>query len=404
MAKIFVGSMNAGGGGGGVAPNPTSGFVPVQLSGSFVDSLIQSSDDQGNNTIVELDDTTQTIRLICGTSMVLMDGTTDVIRLDGTNGIDLNGGVFINNHLGLPILRFLSNGAIHPALKVSGSILDVVNGNDTQFMPLRARSLNVQTDVVASNNVVTNNDFVFLLRSVIESPTDGILTILNNALTDFNRLNFGGNTASFPAIKRNSTTLQVRLADDSGDANLTAREITASNRIVATVELQIASRSNLSSLVDSNFTLYNNAKNGFNLLQFGGITASFPALKRSATELQVRLADDSGFANIRAGNLVTEAPITSVNTSMGFRCNNTATNIMILHQTSGLNINTSGATQNVASAVLQVDSTTKGFLPPRMTVLQRLAITSPAIGLMVYQTDGTEGLYINKSSGWTFII
>ena len=42
-----------------------------------------------------------------------------------------------------------------------------------------------------------------------------------------------------------------------------------------------------------------------------------------------------------------------------------------------------------ASAALQVDSTTKGFLPPRMTATQRAAITSPASGSIVYQTDGS---------------
>jgi hypothetical protein len=39
-----------------------------------------------------------------------------------------------------------------------------------------------------------------------------------------------------------------------------------------------------------------------------------------------------------------------------------------------------------ASAILQADSTTKGFLPPRMTTTQKNAITSPAAGLMVYDT------------------
>jgi hypothetical protein len=57
-----------------------------------------------------------------------------------------------------------------------------------------------------------------------------------------------------------------------------------------------------------------------------------------------------------------------------------------------------------ASAILQADSTTKGFLPPRMTNAQRTAISSPTIGLMVYCTDATEGLYVYKSTGWTFII
>ena len=44
------------------------------------------------------------------------------------------------------------------------------------------------------------------------------------------------------------------------------------------------------------------------------------------------------------------------------------------------------------------------FLPPVMTQAQRLAISLPEIGLIVYQTDATEGLYVNKSGGWTFIV
>lgn len=39
------------------------------------------------------------------------------------------------------------------------------------------------------------------------------------------------------------------------------------------------------------------------------------------------------------------------------------------------------------SAKLEVTSTTKGFLPPRMTTAQKNAISSPAAGLMVYDTD-----------------
>jgi hypothetical protein len=53
-----------------------------------------------------------------------------------------------------------------------------------------------------------------------------------------------------------------------------------------------------------------------------------------------------------------------------------------------------------ASARLQVDSTTQGFLPPRMTSAQRTAIASPATGLIVYQTDGVEGLWLRTSTGW----
>jgi hypothetical protein len=39
-----------------------------------------------------------------------------------------------------------------------------------------------------------------------------------------------------------------------------------------------------------------------------------------------------------------------------------------------------------SSAILQAESTTKGFLPPRMTTTQKNAIASPATGLQIYDT------------------
>ena len=54
---------------------------------------------------------------------------------------------------------------------------------------------------------------------------------------------------------------------------------------------------------DGNLTLQNNAQNSFGLLQLGGTTSSFPALKRSTTFLQARLADDSAFAGFASANM-----------------------------------------------------------------------------------------------------
>jgi hypothetical protein len=62
-----------------------------------------------------------------------------------------------------------------------------------------------------------------------------------------------------------------------------------------------------------------------------------------------------------------------------------------------------GATTINASAKVQVDSTTQGFLPPRMTAAQRAAIASPAEGLIVVQTDGTAGLYLYIGATWRAI-
>jgi hypothetical protein len=53
-----------------------------------------------------------------------------------------------------------------------------------------------------------------------------------------------------------------------------------------------------------------------------------------------------------------------------------------------------------ASAQLDVTSINKGLLPPRMTTAQRNAIASPAPGLIIYQTDGTAGLYYYNGAAW----
>jgi hypothetical protein len=59
-----------------------------------------------------------------------------------------------------------------------------------------------------------------------------------------------------------------------------------------------------------------------------------------------------------------------------------------------------GTTTPVSSAILDVSSTTKGFLPPRMTSAQRSAISSPAQGLVVYQTDAYKGIYSYDGAAW----
>ncbi len=52
-----------------------------------------------------------------------------------------------------------------------------------------------------------------------------------------------------------------------------------------------------------------------------------------------------------------------------------------------------------ASSLLDVSSTTKGFLYPRMTNTQMLAITSPDNGLMVFNTDAGS-LYVYNGTSW----
>ena len=64
----------------------------------------------------------------------------------------------------------------------------------------------------------------------------------------------------------------------------------------------------------------------------------------------------------------------------------------------GINTNTPDS-----SSALDIESTTGGILIPRLTETQRDAISSPATGLMIYQTDQTTGFYFYDGNAWTRI-
>ena len=65
-----------------------------------------------------------------------------------------------------------------------------------------------------------------------------------------------------------------------------------------------------------------------------------------------------------------------------------------------------GTATPAASALVDVSSTTKGFLPPRMTVAQRIAISNPVPGLMIWCSNcGTTGeLNVYNGTAWTNMI
>ena len=64
----------------------------------------------------------------------------------------------------------------------------------------------------------------------------------------------------------------------------------------------------------------------------------------------------------------------------------------------GINTNTPDS-----SSALDIESTTGGILIPRLIETQRDAISSPATGLMIYQTDQTTGFYFYDGIAWTRI-
>lgn len=144
-------------------------------------------------------------------------------------------------------------------------------------------------------------------RSRMTAPSDGVIRLTNTAENDFGRLQFGGTTSSFPALKRSSAVLEVRLADDSAYGDLRSN----THRVEAAGSISWNARARLASSADGIIELLNNASSDFTRLNFGGSTSSFPALRRNGTTLDALLADASAFTDfgIRGLNMATSTAI-----------------------------------------------------------------------------------------------
>lgn len=115
----------------------------------------------------------------------------------------------------LNITNTASDGAARLIdLRVGGSPLFYVQVNGATYFSgnLTVAGLFASGDLGAG----ATRDLYWSGRSLMQSPVNGNIVLKNVAGTDFGLLMFGGTTASFPALKRSTTSLLVRLADDSG--------------------------------------------------------------------------------------------------------------------------------------------------------------------------------------------
>jgi hypothetical protein len=112
------------------------------------------------------------------------------------------------------------------------------------------------------------------------------------------------------------------------------------------------------------------------------------------------------FSNTTANNLTTPIyipyRITSQGLTSGLTGNSAGAISLVTNNVSRLYASFTGevgigTTSPDATAIVEISSTTQGFLPPRMTATQASAISSPAEGLMVYVTN-TNGTFTSK--GW----
>jgi hypothetical protein len=133
----------------------------------------------------------------------------------------------------------------------------------------------------------------------------------------------------------------------------------------------------------------------------GTTSGTTSLLVQNSAGAQTMKLDDSGRLFIDANNYISSGG--EWRCDINFVINGTLQNsnsgyvqLAKAYAQSGL---VAGTTTLNASAILQADSTTKGFLPPRMTTTEKNAIASPAAGLVVYDST-TNKLCCYNGSTW----
>lgn len=126
-----------------------------------------------------------------------------------------------------------------------------------------------------------------------------------------------GNLVASSSINGSAYTARLTL-DSAGLLSVTSEIYAGSNmRVTAGSLFYWNGRSKMASSVDGSIELTNSGATDFSLLRFGGTTSSFPALKRSTTDIQFRLADDSAYTSIVVEKLKINTAITNTNTPSG---------------------------------------------------------------------------------------
>jgi hypothetical protein len=85
--------------------------------------------------------------------------------------------------------------------------------------------------------------------------------------------------------------------------------------------------------------------------------------------------------------------------------------LLILVFISGITVSVIGQSMGIGSSaitpdpssILELRTISKGLLIPRMSLANKNAISSPATGLLVYQTDATSGFYYYGGSSWLYV-
>jgi len=212
------------------------------------------------------------------------------------------------------------------------------------------------------------------IRSTTSTNVSG-LTLNNTTAASYSQIGFDGDNADAYIFKTNSTN------NTFGGAN----SINIYNE--GTIAFHSSTTTNIMYLAaGGNVGIGTTAATARLQVKGSGSTAATTALlvQNSAGTQILRIDDDTQMV----------APRTQFTSAILVPYINTQNDAYTVIQTNPANgnarfyyfVSVGTSSDPVASAALEIVSTSKGFLPPRMTTAQKVAISSPAAGLVVYDT------------------
>jgi hypothetical protein len=232
------------------------------------------------------------------------------------------------------------------------------------------------------------------------------LEVKTTNVGDFDYVNFkNGNNANTARFKANGGVILGVASDfaiNAGSSTLTRFSAMIGSLSSPTARLQVVGSGSTSAT--TSLLVQNSAGTEVLKVTDDSVTnarGSVNVLHPSATTRSLKLGWGSIFATDTNSELVLGAVFSVPSAPQILLAGNTrgsTANTIQLQASAGVSIATS-VTNPDTSAQLDIASTTKGFLPPRMTTTEKNAISSPAAGLVVYDNT-TNKLCCYNGSTW----
>jgi predicted heme/steroid binding protein len=178
-------------------------------------------------------------------------------------------------------------------------------------------------------------------------------------------------------------TISITQSGSASDGFLSSTDWNTFNNKQGTISLTTNNNSGLATLISNVLNVPN-----YTLAGLGGVPTT-RTLSINGVSFDLSANRSWSVGTLTGSGNVNYVPKWNGSTSL--------TDSLLFDNGSGVGLGTASIN---ASALFQMDSTTRGFLPPRMTAAQRGSISAPAAGLLVIQTDGVQGLYIYINATW----